>query len=307
MEDGYSVIENFNEHIHDNTLHDIPRSYFGVFDGHGGDGCMHFVKKTLHLELARALEETRGDTEASLKLAFAWTEDKWMEKVKSSSKNEADTSGTTATVCILEGEEVFCAYLGDSPAFIMHHKNKTLSSMSEDHKPNGKIESKRIKKNGGTVKRQKKGPHRIYPGGLAVSRSFGDPTAKLAEFGGKVGTLIAEPEVSRHVINDESHFLFLCTDGVTDNVKNKQDIYLPLLRGYEPGIKEASKGSEVDYNLATRRMAVSAVEGLVKNDGYQDNATAVVVMFEATRSLLAKDAKSSVASLDTVHTLNNLF
>jgi len=40
------------------------------------------------------------------------------------------------------------------------------------------------------------GPKRIYPGRLSVSRAFGDVDAKLEQFGGKQGVLIAEPDIT---------------------------------------------------------------------------------------------------------------
>ncbi len=39
------------------------------------------------------------------------------------------------------------------------------------------------------------GPHRILPGRLSVSRSFGDILAKLREKGGNPNVLIAEPVI----------------------------------------------------------------------------------------------------------------
>jgi len=309
MEDGFTVIEEFNDLLQDDSLKNVHRSFFAVYDGHGGDGCMKFLRDSLHLELAKTLVETQGDTEKALTLAFEWTEEKWMQQVTSAPRKKADTSGSTATVCLIEGNEVFCAYLGDSPAFVIHHKTKraSLSHLSEDHKPNAKLEQQRIKNAGGKVKKPKKGVHRVYPGGFAVSRAFGDPHGKLEEFGGKNGLMIADPDICRHVLNSDSHFLLLCTDGVTDNVDDKKEIYMPLLKGYEPGMKEAKKNGSVDYNVATTRMATEVVTSLSKIQGYQDNATALVIMFEETRHILEKEAKATLESLDTVHQLNNIF
>jgi protein phosphatase 2C family protein 2/3 len=39
------------------------------------------------------------------------------------------------------------------------------------------------------------GPHRILPGRLSVSRSFGDIPAKLRDKGGNPNVLIAEPVI----------------------------------------------------------------------------------------------------------------
>ena len=40
------------------------------------------------------------------------------------------------------------------------------------------------------------GPHRVLPGRLSVSRTFGDIEAKNPKYGGKDGVVIAQPEIS---------------------------------------------------------------------------------------------------------------
>lgn len=44
-------------------------------------------------------------------------------------------------------------------------------------------------------------PLRLYPGGLSVSRAFGDFTIKNTKYGGKVGVLICKPEIYEFDIN----------------------------------------------------------------------------------------------------------
>lgn len=39
------------------------------------------------------------------------------------------------------------------------------------------------------------GPHRVFPGRLSVSRTFGDVEAKLWIFGGIPGVISAEPDI----------------------------------------------------------------------------------------------------------------
>ncbi len=39
------------------------------------------------------------------------------------------------------------------------------------------------------------GPHRVLPGRLSVSRTFGDIEAKERIFGGLPGVIVAEPEI----------------------------------------------------------------------------------------------------------------
>jgi len=94
--------------------------------------------------------------------------------------------------------------------------------LSRDHKPSDVLEYNRIIKNGGQVyqtttsqqlegdlKAAKKasgkemstepeyivGPIRVLPGRLSVSRTFGDPEAKLAYRGGNMNVVKAEPEI----------------------------------------------------------------------------------------------------------------
>ena len=40
------------------------------------------------------------------------------------------------------------------------------------------------------------GPKRVYPGRLSVSRSFGDFEAKLPEYDGMPGVVVADPDVN---------------------------------------------------------------------------------------------------------------
>ena len=49
MEDAYQCIQDLR------LSPDIKMSYFGVFDGHGGDCCALFLKEHLHKELTSSL------------------------------------------------------------------------------------------------------------------------------------------------------------------------------------------------------------------------------------------------------------
>lgn len=44
------------------------------------------------------------------------------------------------------------------------------------------------------------GPIRVLPGRLSVSRTFGDPEAKLVHRGGNINVVKAEPEISEFKI-----------------------------------------------------------------------------------------------------------
>lgn len=92
--------------------------------------------------------------------------------------------------------------------------------LTNDHKPTDDIEKERIEGNGGSVYQTQTvarppnsgtgnympgmfntpaqillGPHRVMPGRLSVSRTFGDIEAKKPELGGNPNVVIAIPDI----------------------------------------------------------------------------------------------------------------
>ena len=72
------------------------------------------------------------------------------------------------------------------------------------------------------------GPHRVFPGRLSVTRSFGDVECKLFSMGGKPNVVIAEPDISSFNIEDHHDFIILAcsfnvklADGVYDKMSNE--------------------------------------------------------------------------------------
>lgn len=58
------------------------------------------------------------------------------------------------------------------------------------------------------------GPLRVLPGRLSVkirkvSRTFGDPEAKLEHFGGKKNIVIANPDIINFKINNDHDFIVM--------------------------------------------------------------------------------------------------
>ena len=58
------------------------------------------------------------------------------------------------------------------------------------------------------------GPHRVLPGRLSVSRTFGDIQAKLKRFGGNPKVLIAVPDIKCFKIDSDTDFILLGSDGI---------------------------------------------------------------------------------------------
>ena len=68
------------------------------------------------------------------------------------------------------------------------------------------------------------GKPRVYPGGLLVTRAFGDFQAKLPIAGGKPGTVIHTPDPIREVEIDPSSWLYfiVASDGVWDALTDRE-------------------------------------------------------------------------------------
>lgn len=71
------------------------------------------------------------------------------------------------------------------------------------------------------------GPHRVFPGRLSVTRTFGDIEAKLLEFNGNPKAIVCDPEIRSIVITDNDDFILLacnfsyCSgDGIYDKLSN---------------------------------------------------------------------------------------
>ena len=66
------------------------------------------------------------------------------------------------------------------------------------------------------------GPYRVFPGSLSVSRTIGDPFAKLINFGGNPKVVISEPDIYCFDIEKEDvDFLILGCDGIFDHMSSK--------------------------------------------------------------------------------------
>jgi serine/threonine protein phosphatase PrpC len=160
--------------------------------------------------------------------------------------------------------------------------------LSSDHKPNRPDESERIRRSGGFVGRTQieaeelsnanacdkflikmvnyfrlyRYPYRVYPGGLAVSRSIGDLEIKNS------GLIVAEPETIRRRLTVQDEFLILACDGLWDVMTNAQAVEL---------VREFRR---TQGNHPTRCAKHLVFEAYRRNS--TDNVTAICVFFSVT-------------------------
>jgi protein phosphatase 2C family protein 2/3 len=135
----------------------------------------------------------------------------------------------------------YVANVGDSRAILSKHKGEEIVPLSEDHRPERKIEHERITKNGGHIYQTQSsakvsdkkggvkietivGPLRVFPGRLSVSRTFGDIEAKMAKYGGNIKVVIAEPEIDMFVIDETCDFFLLGCDGIYDKLSSEESV-----------------------------------------------------------------------------------
>ena len=165
-------------------------SYFGVFDGHGGDKCSKFLKANMHNYLLKSNLFIQNPVEA-IREAFNKAENEFSKIAIKNGKLE-DKSGSCAVISLIINDTLYSINLGDSRALYSRDGGKNLLQITRDHKPNDEREKKRIEKNGGkvyyanktvrngveiTLKEEDFGkgftfPYRLSPSGLAVSLYF---------------------------------------------------------------------------------------------------------------------------------------
>ena len=213
---------------------EIEFGAFGLFDGHGGRACAAHCAERFLPELVAALDAEgalgRGERADdaferrlpnALRAAFAAVDAAFLSKDVH--------SGATATICVVRGRCVTTAAVGDSLATLDLGPGTPVLRLSVEHRlDTSESERKRIEEAGGEVRpteyedgpngeRVGVGPLRVWPGGLAVSRSIGDRD-------GKKGGVISEPDVSMVIVPDRfpGARLLLASDGLWDAATPKQ-------------------------------------------------------------------------------------
>ena len=199
--------------------------FFAVYDGHGGNGCSIYLKNNLYKNI-------KEPSAKGIKNAINETEKNFLEKVAVNNGTLVDMSGSCGIMVIIKNRKCIIANIGDSRCVLF--KNKRVSFSTRDHKPNSAFEKRRIELAGGTVYqtesiiplfqngKQIEIPWRVMPGGLSVSRTFGDIESKEIIFGGKKDVVCALPDVVEFELNDDYNFMVIGCDGIFDVLSNNE-------------------------------------------------------------------------------------
>ena len=172
---------------------DYKVSLFGIFDGHGGNDVVKFVKDRLPQLIKNHLNDL-CPVELAFKNSFA--------KVDQELKFfDSEYIGTTATIVLFKDHKIYCANVGDSKAYIIYEK--TYKQISSDHKCNNEDEAQRIINDGGKISKNR------VMGQLILTRTLGDLYVK--QFG-----VINTPDISVTEITTGVKYVILASDGVWD-------------------------------------------------------------------------------------------
>ena len=250
--------------------------FFAVYDGHGGNGCSLYLKNNLHKNISEF--SVKG-----LKKAIELTENNFLtSKAVDSNYNLLDTSGSCGVILLIKKNKCIIANIGDSR--LVMFKNKKVVFSTSDHKPNTYIEKHRIESSGGSVYQTTAAipiyqngklieiPWRVCPGGLSVSRTFGDIESKDERFGGKKGVVVALPDTSEFVLNDEYNFIVIGCDGIFDVLSNGEIIECIRI------VLKINKNKNKKINELCGDFASMIIKSALAKESF-DNVSCIVIVF----------------------------
>ncbi|KAF2651357.1 protein phosphatase-like protein 2c [Lophiostoma macrostomum CBS 122681] len=207
MEDAHATILDLQRPGEDNkpAPADKRLSFFGVYDGHGGDKVAIYTGEHLHEIVAKQEAFQEGDIKKALQDGFLATD----RAILSDPKYEEEVSGCTASVGIISKDKIWVANSGDSRS-VLGIKGRA-KPLSYDHKPQNEAEKARIQAAGGFVDFGR------VNGNLALSRAIGDfEFKKSAELPPEQQIVTANPDVEVHDISEDDEFLVIACDGIWD-------------------------------------------------------------------------------------------
>lgn len=281
-------------------------SYFGIFDGHGGEGCSEYLKDNF-LQCLVKNPNFPIDIKKCLTETFKEIEEKFF-KEKCSSTENCDGSGSCALTVLIFDNKLYIANIGDSRAIMSLNGGTKVKQLTTDHKPDNPREFERAIKNKSKVyvddsdepvrdesklvfikdksefekhkKRKEIIIFREYPSNLAVMRTMGDVKVKKKEFGGKPGTIINTPEIFLYDLTSADDFLVLGCDGIYDDLSNQEVINAAWYI-----YKNKSKEKNYDINELTQDACDMVIKYAMEKKT-SDNLSCIIIGLEGLEKFL---------------------
>ena len=251
--------------------------FFGIYDGHGGNGCSLYLKNNLH-------KNVKNFSKDAIKVAINETEEKFLKEEALDEKGDVkDPSGSCGIIAMIQKNKCIIANVGDSRLIIF--KNNKLSFCTEDHKPGTNVEKERITKAGGKIYqspslfplyqngKEIEIPWRVLPGRLSVSRTFGDIEAKEPKYGGNKNVVVALPDITEIELGEEFNLIVLGCDGIFDVLSNEEILECVKIVLKEKNIKDIN---EVNISELCGDFASMIIKSALAKDSF-DNVSCIVV------------------------------
>ncbi|KAJ3685145.1 hypothetical protein LUZ61_014309 [Rhynchospora tenuis] len=208
-------------------------SFFGVFDGRGGNSvalfCAHFVyKETMELvrdsgndDLAEAIKKSFARVDEKMKWPGTWIKLQNLKGVWQNIPKKPNNwmgplfEGSTACVAALRKNELIVGNVGDSRCVLS--RNKQAIDLSLDHKPELAAERDRILQAGGNFDDGK------VDGRLRYSRGIGFMYYKQDEhLPAEQQIITCVPDINKIDIINEDEFLILASNAIWNHMTSQQ-------------------------------------------------------------------------------------
>ncbi|XP_052208382.1 probable protein phosphatase 2C 58 isoform X4 [Diospyros lotus] len=210
---GFHLVEGKSNHAMEDCLvsefrkvDDNELGLFAIFDGHMGHKVANFLQAHLFDKILKE-PDFWNDIEKAIRRAYHSTDAHILEHSLSLGKG----GSTAVTAILINGQKLVVANVGDSRAVIC--KDGVAKQLSVDHEPSK--EKKVIESKGGFVSNLTGDVPRV-DGQLAVARAFGDKSLKRH--------LSSEPDVAVEMIDDDTEFLILASDGLWKVMSNQEAV-----------------------------------------------------------------------------------
>lgn len=273
-------------------------SVIGIFDGHGGALAAQFLQEKFIPRLAERMPDPdrmpRKDTEPEDAAPFLFQIRQALTTALAACETDfarlGQRSGATCSVLLLTGDFVTIACIGDSTVWM--DSGAEVMRLTPDHGPGvNNAEFKRLEALGTKLARLHKsmlrpaepheqgfGPLRIYPGGLALSRAFGDLAFDIDP------AVLSAPHITQLAYPPGGLRLLIASDGVWNSWKSDDET-----AGFIRNLRKSD----------ARQAVNQALTETCYNTGLKDDATMAVLdvlsPLHASFPLLAKSLATKTA------------
>ncbi|XP_059284692.1 probable protein phosphatase 2C 39 isoform X1 [Lycium ferocissimum] len=247
---GYHMVEGKSHHAMEDyvfaqfkQVDDNELGLFAIFDGHLSHEIPDYLRSHLFNNI---LNEPNfwAEPASAIRRAYRITDTTILDKAADLGKG----GSTAVTAILINGQKLVVANVGDSRAVI--YKNGVAKQLSIDH--DADRERKIIEDRGGFVTNFPGDVPRV-DGQLAVARAFGDKSLKVH--------LSSEPDVVVELIDDNTEFLILASDGVWKVLSNEE-------------------AAECIKNIKDARSAAKHLIEQALANGSTDDISCIVVRFQ---------------------------